>query len=44
MYKKFFRVKILRGKAYKIARVTDKHCGKNDMHELNMWNYKIGLN
>ena len=44
MYKKIFSVKILSGETYKIARVMDKHCGKNDINELHMWNYKTGLN
>ena len=37
-YKKY------KGKNFKIARMTDKHCGKNDIKELHVWNYKIGLN
>ena len=24
--------------------MTDKHCGKNDINELHVLNYKIGLN
>ena len=26
------------------SRVTDEHCGKYDMQEVQVWNYKIGLN
>ena len=24
--------------------MTDKHCGKNDINGLYMWNYEVGLN
>ena len=27
-----------------MARVRDKNCGKNNIKELHVWNYKIGLN
>ena len=45
MYKKFNSIKLLRGEKInlKIAYVTDKHCGKNDVNELYMWTYEIGL-
>ena len=32
--KKFFPIKIQREKTKKLAHVTDEHCGKNDMKEL----------
>ena len=42
-YKNFF-IKIQREKTYKFTRVTDEHCGRNDIKELHVWKYKIGLN
>ena len=41
---KIFSIKVQRGKTWKFSRVTDEHCGKNDINELYIWNYKIGLN
>ena len=44
LYKPNIFIKILWEDHWGIARMTDKHYGKNDINELYIWNYKTGLN
>ena len=41
---KKFSIKIQREQTKKFSRVTDEHCGKKDIKELQVGKYKVGLN